>query len=177
VRKKSAGWKPGWQPPSDPWDGSGYGERADAERGAKRSVDESEAEKTQRKAELKRAKAQARRQAKSEAQLRKEREADERAGVFAAVTRLDDEGTRHCRRCDGSDFKTERREGAVGEALAGGAAGFVTGARLSPLVGAVAAPFTVAAGAVSGLRQATFKICQTCGAAYPLKRTTNSVLG
>lgn len=169
-RDRKTGWKPGWQSPNEPWDGSRYQERSDAEDVARKSAEERAREEARKKREQKRAVAAERRQVKQEKQRRKEEIADKNAQVFAAVTRQDADGKRHCPRCDGSDFKSERREGAAAEVAAGGAVGFVQGARLSPMVGVFAAPVTVAAGAISSWREATFKVCQTCGAAYPLKR-------
>lgn len=167
---RKAGWKPGWQSSNDPWDGSRYQERSEAEDTARKAAQERAREEAHQKRQQKRAAAAERRHAKREKERRKEELADRNARVFAAVTRKDADGTRHCPRCDGSDFKSERREGAGTEAAAGAAAGFVQGARLSPVVGVFAAPVTVAAGAISSWRDATFKVCQTCGAAYPLKR-------
>ena len=174
MRKKHerADWQPGWERFDDPWDGTSLQDRAPveragekAERAAKRQADLEEWERKRAEAKERRSK----RRAKADA---KELARNKAAGIFSAVTRVDDEGRRHCRRCDGTDFKSERRKGAIGEAATKGGVSTVVFASLGP-----AALFAGPLVAAKGVRDATFKVCKTCGAAYPLARPSKSIYG
>ena len=160
----------GWQQPHTSWDGTSYADRA-----AKEVQKQAEAKSAQREdQERQRADAKLKRDAKRRKQQAKDLAKDRAAGVFSVVLRADDEGNRMCRRCDGMEFEKQRRNGSVGDAVARGGAGGLVGATLGPLA-PITAPLGALLGAVNGFQQGAHMICQTCGAAYPLKRPTNGL--
>jgi hypothetical protein len=168
-------WQPRWEAASQPWDGTDYGERREAEKIASAAAKEDATHLARKAADNQSRVRQDKRQAKLEREQQKANEADAAAGVFAAVTRVAESGSRHCIRCDGSDFATEWRQGAAADVTARGAAGLLWGAAKGP-AGLVAGPAAALRAGWKGIREAAVKVCRRCGAAYPVARPTKTLL-
>ena len=159
-------WRPGWQSPDEPWDGTDFRERQEAEAADLDARKEALRDEERAAAAAKRAEAKAKRDEARAKERAKQSALDRKHGVFSAVTRVDEDGNRHCTRCDGTDFVKKRKEGKTGEAIGRG------GLTAALLGGAIALPFAAlgAARAWQLLEEGAIMLCQSCGAVYPITR-------